>query len=182
MTYIIHGATGAQGAPLLKRLNQAGKRAVAAVRHTNNLADVPTVQIDNASVDSLVKAYRGAEGVFVHLPQTLESERVTFARNIAAAIGSARPGRVVISTSGAIVDEPHSPLQATSDSAIGILIDCVQKTGVSTAIVAPRLYLENLLLPMVFGPVQSEGILRYPVRADFPVSSDGGPAAAAGTA
>lgn len=51
MTYIIHGATGAQGAPLLKRLNQAGKRAVAAVRHTNNLADVPTVQIDNASVD-----------------------------------------------------------------------------------------------------------------------------------
>ncbi|WON78297.1 SDR family oxidoreductase [Serratia sp. UGAL515B_01] len=170
MTYIVHGATGAQGAPLFKRLLQSGKQAIAAVRHTDKLSGMPTIQIDNASVDSLVAAYRGAEGVFIHLPLAAEAERVSYARNIVKAIELAKPKRVVISTSGAIIDEPDSPLQALNDSAIAILIDGVQKTGVSTAVLAPRLYLENLLLPMVFGPAQSDGTLRYPIRADFPVS------------
>ncbi|MFZ1874408.1 MAG: NAD(P)H-binding protein, partial [Chania sp.] len=170
MTYIVHGATGAQGAPLFKRLSQSGKTVIAAVRNTDKLSGMPTVQIDNSSVDSLIAAYREAEGVFIHLPLAPEADRVAYAHNIVQAIKLAKPKRVVISTSGAIIDEPDSPLQAPADSAIAILIDGVQKTGVSTAVVAPRLYLENLLLPMVFGPVQSEGVLRYPVRADFLVS------------
>ncbi len=36
--------------------------------------------------------------------------------------------------------------------------------------VAPRLYLENLLLPVILGPVREEGVLRYPLPASFPVS------------
>ena len=36
--------------------------------------------------------------------------------------------------------------------------------------VAPRLYLENLLLPVVLTPVCEEGVLRYPLPASFPVS------------
>lgn len=170
MTYIIHGATGAQGGPLLKRLSAAGKNAVAAVRASDALAGVRSVRVDNASVESLVEAYRGADGVFVHLPQTDEQTRVTHARNIAYAVGVAKPGRVVISTSGIIVDEPSSPLQAAADSAMAILIEGIRNTGVSHAVVAPRLYLENLLLPMVFGPTQSDGLLRYPLRSDYPVS------------
>lgn len=170
MTYIIHGATGAQGAPLLRRLLHAGKYAVAGVRRIKGLSDAPCVHLDNASVDALVAAYRGADGVFVHLPQTLEADRVMFARNIVKAVELAKPGRVVISTSGNVIDEPGSPLQAPADSAVAILIDGVQQAGVSTAVIAPRLYLENLLMPMIFGAVRDEGVLRYPVRADFPVS------------
>lgn len=170
MTYIIHGASGAQGGPLLKRLSAAGKNAVGAVRASEALAAPQTVRIDNASVESLVEAYRGADGVFIHLPQTDEGSRVTYARNIARAVDLAKPGRVVISTSGIIVDEPDSPLQAPADSAMAILIEGVRSTGVSYAVVAPRLYLENLLLPMVFGPTQTEGVLRYPLRSDQPVS------------
>ncbi|MBD3773894.1 MAG: NmrA family NAD(P)-binding protein [Rhodobacteraceae bacterium] len=170
MTYIIHGATGAQGAPLLKRLTEAGKHAIAAVHRSGELGDTPSVKIDNASVESLIEAYRRADGIFVHLPQTDEDTRKTYARNIARAIGVAKPGRVVISTSGIIVDEPNSPLQVQPDSAMAALIDGIRETGVSTAVVAPRLYLENLLLPMVLGPTQSEGVLRYPLRPDYPVS------------
>ncbi|WP_281686605.1 SDR family oxidoreductase [Pseudomonas citronellolis] len=169
MTYIIHGATGAQGAPLLKRLSDAGKRAIAAVRSPDGLT-VPSVLIDNASVESLVAAYRGADGVFIHLPQTAEAERIAYARNIVQAVEVARPTRVVISTSGIIVDAPNSALQAPADSAVAILVDGIQNAAVSTAVIAPRLYLENLLLPMVFDSVRSEGVLRYPIRADFPVS------------
>ena len=82
----------------------------------------------------------------------------------------AHPGRVIISTSGQIVDQPGSPLQAPVDSPIMTLIDGVTGSGVPTAVVAPRLYLENLLLPVVLGPVREEGVLRYPLPASFPVS------------
>ncbi|WP_186001586.1 hypothetical protein [Streptomyces sp. IB201691-2A2] len=47
-----------------------------------------------ASYDStaeLTEAYRGADGVFVHLPVVSEEDRQTYARNIVAAIRAARP-------------------------------------------------------------------------------------------
>ena len=170
MSYVIHGATGAQGGPLLACLTQSGKRAVAAVRDTSVVKDVPAIAVDNASVDSLVAAYQGAEGVFIHLPVVAEADRLQYARNIAQAIGRAKPQRVVISTSGWVVDEPSSPLQNPPESAISTLIREVQQTGVSLAVVAPRLFFENLLLPVVLGPVKSDGVLRYPLRADYAVS------------
>ncbi|MCC4601145.1 NmrA family NAD(P)-binding protein [Xanthomonas melonis] len=169
MTYIIHGATGAQGAPLLKLLLQAGKNAVAAVRKADAAAG-PSVQIDNGSIQSLTDAYRGALGVFVHLPQALEDVRVAYANNIVHAIAAAKPARVLISTSGSIVDDPGSPLQVVPDSAIALLIDGVQRSGVSSAVIAPRLYLENLLLPILIDGVHTNGVLGYPLREDFPVS------------
>lgn len=162
MSYIIHGATGAQGGPLYARLLAAGKNAVAAVREADKLDGKPLVAADNGSVDSLVSAYCDADGVFIHLPQAPEPVRVQYARNIVEAIRTAKPKRVVISTSGTIIDEPGTRLQAPDDSAIMILVNGVRDSGISHAVVATRLYLENLLLPMVFEPVQAEGVLRYP--------------------
>lgn len=170
MTYVIHGATGAQGAPVLERLKRSGKSPIAAVRHTSAVKSGPAVAVDNASVDSLGAAYEGADGVFVHLPVVAETERLLYAHNIAQAIGRAKPRRVVISTSGWVVDEPNSPLQNPPESAIATLIREVQQTGVSLAVVAPRLFFENLLNPVVLEPVKADGVLRYPLRADYPVS------------
>lgn len=170
MTFVIHGATGAQGAPILARLSRSGKRAVAAVRNTSAVKELPSIAVDNASVDSLAEAYRGAEGVFVHLPVVAEADRLQYSRNIAQAIARAKPRRVVISTSGWVVDEPDSPLQNPPESAISTLIREVDQTGVSLAVVAPRLFFENLLNPAVLGPVKSEGILRYPLLAGYSAS------------
>ena len=168
MSFIIHGATGAQGAPLFERLKAAGKSVKAASRNAENSDH--TVTADAASADSLTSAYNKAEGVFVHLPQAPEDLRLSYANNIVAAIRAAQPARVVISTSGAVVDAPDSPLQSPADSAIMTLINGVKDSGVSNSVVAPRLYLENLLLPMVSAPVTAEGVLRYPVRSDYAVS------------
>ena len=168
MSFIIHGATGAQGAPLFDRLKAAGKSVKAASRNAENGDQAVTA--DAASADSLTSAYDKAEGIFVHLPQAPEELRLSYANNIVAAIRAARPARVVISTSGAVVDAPDSPLQSPADSAIMTLINGVKDSGVSNAVVAPRLYLENLLLPMVSAPVTAEGVLRYPVRPDYAVS------------
>ncbi|WP_226051480.1 SDR family oxidoreductase [Dickeya chrysanthemi] len=170
MTFVIHGATGAQGAPLFNRLCRSGKPAVAAVRNTAAVKDRPALAVDNAVVASLVAAYRDAEGVFFHLPLASEAERIQYAHNFAQTIAQAKPKRVVLSTSGYIADEPLDAMPAESDSAVVTLIREVAKTGVSFAVIAPHLYLENLLLPMVLESVKSEGILRYPLRADYPVS------------
>ena len=171
MADIVHGATGAQGSPVLSALTSAGRTAIAAVRHPETVpAGVSARQVDLASADSLAAAYEGADGVFVHLPMGAAEAATAQARAVVEAITRARPGRVVISTSGQIVDQPDSPLQAPADSPIMTLIDGVTGSGVPTAVIAPRLYLENLLLPVVLGPVLEEGVLRYPLPASFPVS------------
>jgi hypothetical protein len=170
MSYIIHGATGAQGGPVHKLLIEAGLDALGAVREPANVAGMPAIAVDNGSVDSLVAAYTGADGVFIHLPQTAETLRLQQANAIADAIAIARPKRVVISTSGAVVDQPGSALQAPAEGALATLLRRVAESGVSHAVLAPRLYLENLLLPMVINRVRSESVLPYPLRADFAVS------------
>ena len=171
MADIVHGATGAQGSPVLSALTTAGRSAIAAVRHPEAVPDgIVARQVDLASVASLASAYKGADGVFVHLPMGAPEAAAAQARAVVEAVAQARPGRVVISTSGQIVDQPGSPLQAAADSPIMTLIDGVTGSGVPTAVVAPRLYLENLLLPVVLDPACQEGVLRYPLPASFPVS------------
>ena len=171
MADIIHGATGAQGSPVLSALTSAGRTAVAAAAlELLDPAGVVARQVDLASADSLAAAYEGADGVFVHLPMGAPEAAAAQARAVVEAVTRARPGRVVISTSGQIVDQPGSPLQAPADSPIMTLIDGVTGSGVPTAVVAPRLYLENLLLPVVLAPAREEGVLRYPLPASFPVS------------
>ena len=171
MADIVHGATGAQGSPILSALTSAGRTAIAAVRHPETVPDgIAARQVDLASADSLTSVYEGADSVFIHLPMGAPEAATAQARAVVEAVARTRPGRVVISTSGQIVDQPGSPLQAPADSPIMTLIDGVTGSGVPTAVVAPRLYLENLLLPVVLAPASQEGVLRYPLPASFPVS------------
>ena len=171
MADIVHGATGAQGSPILSALTTAGRSAIAAVRHPEAVPDgIVARQVDLASAASLASVYEGADGVFIHLPMGAPEAAAAQARAVVEAVAQARPGRVVISTSGQVVDQPGSPLQAPADSPIMTLIDGVTGSGVPTAVVAPRLYLENLLLPVVLDPTCQEGVLRYPLPASFPVS------------
>lgn len=162
MTYLIHGATGAQGSPVLAALTALGHSATAAVRGTTE-APAPSVAVDLTSVDSLTAAYRGVDGVFVHLPVGPPDAQMAAARAVAAAVTEARPARVVLSTSGyATGDDTTSPL--------GFLAHALADGGVSHAVVEPRLFLENLLLPPVHAAATGEGVLRYPLRTDYSVS------------
>ncbi|MEU0676931.1 NAD(P)H-binding protein [Streptomyces sp. NPDC006172] len=171
MSYVIHGAAGAQGNPLLSHLKATGKPAVAVGRKSGTHPDgTPVVAAGYTSVQELASVYADADGVFVHLPVVSEEDRLAYARNIVAALSQARPRRVVVSTSGAIIDRPHPQLQAPDDSAIQTLVRGLEETGLSHAVIAPRLFLENLLLPPILDVVRTQGVLRYPPAADFPVS------------
>ncbi|GGW79566.1 SDR family oxidoreductase [Streptomyces caelestis] len=164
MTYVIHGATGAQGAPVVAALAAAGKPVTALTRNPDTVVDgASVVAAGYSSTEALAEVYRGAHGVFIHLPVTSEEDRQTYARNIVAAVRESRPARVVFSTSG-------SPTDPDIGGAAAILLSGLADSGVPHAVIAPTLYLENLLMPYVLDTVRERGVLPYPIRADFPVS------------
>ncbi|MGP4030176.1 SDR family oxidoreductase [Actinomadura sp. 3N407] len=164
MTYMIHGATGAQGAPVVAALATAGKSVTALTRNPDAVVDGARVAAAGySSTEELTKAYRGADGVFVHLPAVSEEDRRIYARNIVAAVREARPARVVFSTSGA-------PIDPDTGGAAAMLVSGLADIGVSHTVITPTLYLENLLMPHVIDTVRERGVLPYPIRADFPVS------------
>ncbi|WNM35773.1 NmrA family NAD(P)-binding protein [Streptomyces sp. Li-HN-5-11] len=164
MTYVIHGATGAQGAPVVSALAAAGKSVTAVTRNEHAVVDgASVVAAAYSSAADLADVYRGAEGVFVHLPVTSEEIRQIFAHNILTAVRAARPARVVFSTSGFPIDPDIGGAAATLAAGLA-------DSGVSHAVIAPELYLENLLMPYVLNSVRERGVLPYPIRADFPVS------------
>ena len=89
----------------------------------------------------LIRAYDGAEGVFVHLPVSMEEDRRNYARNIVAAIRAARPARVVFSTSGYAIENSGDD----EESAASILIGGLAGSGVSHAVIAPERSAQKLL-------------------------------------
>ncbi|THV35227.1 SDR family oxidoreductase [Glycomyces buryatensis] len=155
MTYVVHGATGAQGGPVVTSLATKGVLITALTRRTDaDVACARTLAVDLDSIEQLTDAYRGSEGVFVHLPVVDAATRNTYAGNIITALREARPQRVVYSTSG---------FPADADPMAAALAD----SGLSYAVIAPRYYLENLLLPHVQEGIRSKGVLRYPLPTDF---------------
>ncbi|MEU0729129.1 NmrA family NAD(P)-binding protein [Streptomyces sp. NPDC006140] len=165
MTYVIHGATGAQGAPVVAVLSAAGKSVTALTRDADAVVDGAqrVVAAGYGSTAELTEAYRGADGVFVHLPVVSEEDRRTYAHNIVAAVRAARPARVVFSTSG-------TPIDPETGGAAAALADGLADSGVPHAVITPTFYLENLLMPYVLDAVRERGVLPYPIRADFPAS------------
>jgi uncharacterized protein YbjT (DUF2867 family) len=171
MAFVVHGVTGAQGRPVHSALQSGGHEVVAAVRTPSALPEgTRSATVELADVDTLTRAYSHADGVFIHLPMGSPQQLSVYAEAVVSALSQARPARVVISTSGHIVDAPDSPLQAAEDSPIVTLVGGAQAAGISTAVVVPRLYLENLLLPVIAGPIRDEGVLRYAMADTFPVS------------
>jgi uncharacterized protein YbjT (DUF2867 family) len=162
MTYVIHGATGAQGAPVLAALAAAGKSVTALTRNPDAaVAGARMMAAGYSSRQALTEAYRGADGVFIHLPITSEELRRTYAHNIVAAVRAARPARVVFSTSG---------MPTGTGGTADLLTDGLADSGVPHAVIEPTLYLENLLMPYVMDAVRERGVLPYPIRADLPIS------------
>jgi len=169
MGYVVHGATGSQGAPVAAAIAAARKPVTALTRTAD--AIVPGAGVlacDISSAAALTEAYRDADGVFAHLPLGSHKDRLGWARNIVAAVREARPARIVFSTSGGMVDYSESPQEASE--AVATVARGLADSGVSYAVIEPRLFLDNLLMPHVVGAVREQGVLYYPLRADFAVS------------
>ncbi len=171
MHIVVHGATGAQGRPVALALGVDGHQVVGLTRsvHPGN-ADFVSADINDPS--SLIRAYARAEGVFIHLP--IPSDPHDAGRWVPAilqALQQSTVRRVVLSTSGAPIGDagPHPIMQGRRDG-MRSFVNALQSVVAEVVVIAPRLFLENLLLPFVTGPLLERGVLRYPLPATAKVS------------
>ncbi|MFC4149992.1 SDR family oxidoreductase [Micromonospora mangrovi] len=172
LTVVVHGATGTQGAPVVRRLLAAGHRVRAAVRDPRRLAatfptGVQPVAADLLDPDSLRRAYTGADAVVVHLPLVFAGERaVPQAEAVLAALGDAAVPRAVFNTGGPLVPAPVGVPYLDARAVLAARLPDVVPVA---AVVGPAGgYLENLSAPWS-APRVAAGELAYPLPAEVPM-------------
>lgn len=171
MRVAVHGASGAQGAPVAEALRKSSHDVVAMTR-TASTDDPSRVAANLEDQSSLEAAYANADAVFLHLPIPNEPDAPSrWIPAVLGALASSNVKRVVLSTSGASLTDagPHPMLQGRL-AGMKALHEGLRGVVDSVIVLAPRLFLENLLLPFVAGPIRSEGVLAYPLPASRLVS------------
>lgn len=171
MKVIVHGSTGAQGAPVAEALRRSGHDVVAIAR-TTSAGDASRVAANFEDQASLEAAYAKADAVFLHIPILEDPQALgRWIPAVLGALANCNVQRVVLSTSGAsLEDAGPDPMLQGRLAGMRTLYEGLQGAVASVVVLAPRLFLENLLLPFVAGPLQTSGVLAYPLPADKPVS------------
>ena len=148
MKIIVHGSTGAQGAPVAAALRAAGHDVVGITRKPSNADSVAADIEDQASLEA---AYAGADGVFVHLPiPSSPEDPVRWVPNILGALANSDVERVVASTSGAsLADAGPHPMMQGRLLGTKAFYEGLRSVAESVVGLAPRLYLENFGVVLV---------------------------------
>jgi len=163
-TVAIFGATGAQGAPVVKRALASGLSVRAIAR---DIAKVSTMHpgakataADLSDSDAIAAALAGVDAAFLHLPMPQHpDDPQTWLKAFITAAHAAKLPLVVYSTSGPAGDKyPSSMVVDGGTAAAG----AVAKSGISAIILKPAIYLENLLPPIFMPRLRAEGIADYP--------------------
>ncbi|MEU4542908.1 NmrA family NAD(P)-binding protein [Nonomuraea dietziae] len=169
MNILVIGATGAQGGAVAGRLVGSGHAVRGLTRSGAGLPPgVTPVVGDLADASAVRAAFDGVTHASVVLPLVFEPSVVeTYIRAIAEAAVAAGVRRLVYNTANRMPSAPTSVAAfETRRFATSVLVE----SGVETVVVRPPLYLDNLCAPWVAGPLVHEGVLRYPLPADVPVS------------
>jgi uncharacterized protein YbjT (DUF2867 family) len=161
----VFGSTGAQGSPVVRALLQAGFSVRAVARSAGKISaihgkDVSAATADLNDVASIAQVLRGVAGAFFHLP--LQSGPQSPAQQLQVFIEAARAEQLpflVFSTSGP-TGERHgdSALTLANRSAASVVL----ASGIPSVVLAPSLYLENILVPPFVPQLFDQGVLDYP--------------------
>ncbi len=156
---------GAQGGAVVRALRGRGASvrvlgrdaARARAAHGDGVAFAP---VDLDRPDSLGAALAGCSGVFAMLPiPTGFAAAQSRAAALLAALGTARPPRVVFSTGGFAVPALGAAgyVQGNMAMAAG-----VRGLGIPALVLRPAIYIDNLLWTDLTASLRGEGVLAYP--------------------
>lgn len=168
LTVLVHGATGTQGAPVVRRLVAEGHRVLAPVRRDTALPEgVEPVRGDLDDPPSLAKAYTGVDAVVVQLPLVFDPARAQVqAQAVLSALRDAGVPRAVFNVGGplmpVLVGVPY--LDARSLLATGLS----SAVAVASVVGPAGPYMENLSAAWS-APQVRDGTVAYPLPAEAPV-------------
>jgi uncharacterized protein YbjT (DUF2867 family) len=167
---VVHGATGVQGSPVVRRLLAAGHRVRAAVRDVSapGLPEGAEPVFADLSVPaSLTDAYAGADAVVVQLPLAFAADTaVPQAEAVLAALKGSGVPRAVFNTGGPPAFEPTGVPFLDARALLAAELPGVVDVA---AVVGPAFtYMENLAAPWS-RPRVAAGEIAYPLPAELPV-------------
>lgn len=153
-TIAVHGATGAQGAPVAARLAAGGHDVRPLTRATG--ADL----LDRAA---LTVAYEGADAVVLQLPLIYDERSLAMGENAARAAEAAGVGHLVINAGAPL---PPAP--------IGVpFLDARHRAAAAdverVTVLQPTTYMENLSGPWSAERIMRDSVVGYPVPAEAPL-------------
>ncbi|WP_188196250.1 SDR family oxidoreductase [Nonomuraea sp. SYSU D8015] len=169
-TVVVHGATGTQGSPVVRRLLAAGHRVRAVVRSASAPglpAGAEPVVADLSVPASLTDAYAGADAVVVQLPLAFAADSaVPQAEAVLGALKGAGVPRAVFNTGGPPVAEPIGV--PFVDARVLLAAELPGVVDVAAVVGPARTYMENLAAPWSL-PLVAGGEIAYPLAAELPV-------------
>ena len=175
-TYLVYGATGAQGSAVVSALRAGGKNVRVLLRNTDNksLFEGPGVEVAFGDLDSpaqLLAANRDVAGVYFALPLQFNVDKaVGWGKNAIDAAVAAKAPLMVLNTS---IVGARGAGQATGSVAIDIKTELeryLKQASIPSIVLRPTLYLGNLTAPFATPSIVNDGVLAYPVPADQKVS------------
>lgn len=162
MTFLVMGATGAQGGAVARLLAAQGHQ----VRGLGRSGNVPDGVRPHTG--PLEQAFDGVSHVSAVLPMFLDAAEVDiWVQTLCEQSLKAGVERLVFNTGNRIpADATGVPLFETRRAASAALL----ASGVPTVVLRPPVYLDNLRAPWVTARLSGEGVLSYPLPASMPVA------------
>ncbi len=160
----IFGATGAQGAPVVREALAKGMSVRAVARDAAKIEQMhPEAQAFAATLydeNAVAAALDGVDAAFVHLPmpQSPDDPAMWMKALFAAAHRVSLP-LLVYTTGGSSGDRyPNSAIVDAGTAAMKAVLG----SGIPSIVLQPSIYLENLQTNMIAPRLKSEGVLDYP--------------------
>lgn len=166
----LHGAIGTQGAAVARRLLRDGHRVRAIVPRPDGVWRVPSgslaVVADMLFVETLARAYAGADVVVVQLPLVFDERALLQARRVAEALQHSQVRHVVFNTGGPV---PAEPFGVPYLDARRVFAEELEGAPFTSTIVEPVAELMESLLAPWLAPLLDVGVLAHPLPDELPV-------------
>jgi uncharacterized protein YbjT (DUF2867 family) len=169
---LVYGGTGTQGTPVVEQLLSAGRNVRVLTRHAPRAEHwrsrgAEIVVADLGDPDSLAAANAGVSRVVLQLPLQYDFDlHETYGRNAVDAAKSAGVDLVVFNTSAQVIENTD----VHAYQARQVVIDYLHASGVPSVVFRPTFYMEILLGPWIRPAIVNDGIVAFPLPADFPMS------------
>jgi NAD(P)H dehydrogenase (quinone) len=169
---LVYGATGAQGSPVVEQLLDAGRPVRALTRDADRArhwaargAEVAVA--DLGQPETLAAANEGIDRVVLQLPLQYDfALHEAYGRNAIDAARAAGVELVVFNTSAHVIPDADVHIYQVRQE----VVDYLHASGVPSIVLRPTFYMEILLGPWIRPGIVDDGVMAFPLPADFPMS------------